>query len=326
MRAAVMKAFGEPGELHIAEVQDPVAGPGEVLIAVHAIGLNPADAYQVRGAFQIPPPAFPFSPGFEVAGVVAAIGGGVVGLGPGDRVLATTVYGAYAERLVVPSNSVAKVPDGVTLAQAAALPVAWGTAGVALHDRAAVQKGETVAVLGGAGAVGSAAIALARRAGAHVFASASNPRALQVQPDAVFSHRTGDVADQLLTLTEHRGVDIVIDMVGGHAGADALRALAWSGRLVVVGAASGELRPVEPFDLLTGNKGVLGVDFSTYIQRSPDRVAALTGEVMAAGAAGELRLQTPETVPIERSGEALAEVARFARPKTVLITPAGFGT
>ncbi len=247
MRAIVVGEFGPPEGLRVAKVPTPVPGPGEVLVTVHAAPVNYVDMLVVGGTYQFLPP-FPFIPGKGPAGVVTALGPGVTTLRVGDRVLAMAEVGGYAEAVAVAADQCHRLPAHMSFAEAASAAVVYDTSWVALRGRARLSPGESVLVLGASGGVGHAAVQLARALGAGcVLAGISRPeREAAVRAngaDAVIDLSRPDLRDslreQVYAETDGRGADIIIDPLGGTVFEAAIRALAWCGRLVVIGFAAG---------------------------------------------------------------------------------------
>ncbi len=306
MRALLCKAFGPVSSLEVAERPDPVAGPGEVLVRVQAAGLNYPDALMVQGKYQVRPEP-PFVPGMELAGVVEAAGAGVTAFRPGDPVMATVITGAFAERCAVPAERVLPRPAGLSPDLAAASLLTFGTTLHALTDRAGLQAGETVLVLGAAGGVGTAAVAIAHLLGARVIAAASSPARLEVcralGAEATVDYAREDLRLRVKELTGGRGVDVVYDPVGGALTEAALRSTAWGGRHLVIGFASGEI-PRLPLNLaLLNARSVLGVYWGDWTRHEPRRAAEELARIGAWLTEGRL-------APVVSARLALAEVPR----------------
>ena len=243
MIAALCESYGPPENLVLRELPDPAPGPGEVLVAPSRVALNFFDTLIIANKYQLKPPP-PFSPGGEFCGRVVALGEGVAGFAPGQRVAGCCSYGAARSRLVASAEDLALVPDSVSDDQAAGLFITYGTTLYALKQRAGLKPGETLAVLGASGGVGLAAVEVGRAMGAQVIACASSAEKLAFAREFGAHHgvdyATQDLKDALKHLTEGRGVDCVYDAIGGDFSEKALRALAWNGQLLVVGFATGE--------------------------------------------------------------------------------------
>ena len=242
MKAIVVREFGDPDVLRLEDVPDPSAGPGQVVVGIHATGVNPVETYIRKGAYARKP-ALPFTPGADAAGTIAAVGPGVEAFAVGDRVYITGTaagaYGAYAEMAACDMSQVYPLPDGVTFQQGAAVGVPYVTAYRALFQRAQARPGDTVLVHGGSGGVGTAAIQLARAAGMVVFATAGTDAGLELATaqgaSQVFNHRTTDYAQHILAATGGRGVDVILEMLANVNLNRDLGLLAARGRVVVIG-------------------------------------------------------------------------------------------
>src|SRR5580692_12224240 len=227
MKAVVCRAFGPPESLTLEDVPDPQPAEGQVLIDVYAAGLNFPDVLQIAGKYQFQPP-FPFTPGAEVAGVVAEIGPGVAGVAKGDRVMGMTGIGGMAERAVAAADSVNPIPKGMDFAEASGFELAYGTSYYALKQRGHLQPGETLLVLGASGGVGLAAVEIGKAFGARVIAAAGGAEKLAVASvrgaDELIDYREESIRDRVRALTGGKGADVVFDPVGGDAFDQALRA------------------------------------------------------------------------------------------------------
>jgi NADPH2:quinone reductase len=284
VRALLCSEFGPASSLRVAELPDPVPGPGQVVVRVEAAGLNYPDALMVEGRYQVRPPT-PFVPGMELAGTVESLGAGVADLRPGDPVMATTVGGAFAERCAVAAERVVRRPPALEPALAAASLLTFGTTLHALEDRARLRAGETLLVLGAAGGVGTAAVSLGKLLGARVVAAASSAEKLEVcralGADELVDTSREDLRERLRVATSGRGVDVVYDPVGGAWTETALRATGWGGRLLVIGFASGEI-PRLPLNLaLLNARSILGVYWGDWSQRFPAESAAGLARIAA---------------------------------------------
>ncbi len=291
MKALVCNAFGPIETLRVAE-QPPLApAPGHVVVDVKAAGLNFPDVLCVQGLYQFKPET-PFVPGQEGAGVVAAVGEGVDGLAVGDRVSFMGLTGAFAEQVMIPAPSAVKLPDGVSFETAAVLTMVYGTSYYALKDRANLQPGQTLAVLGAAGGVGLAAVELGKRMGARVIAAASTPEKLAAAEaagaDALINYAQDDLKAAIREHSEGKGADVVYDPVGGDYAEPALRAMNWNGRYLVVGFAAGEI-PKIPLNLtLLKSFQIVGVFFGAWMMRDPAAAAANMAQLHAWAAAGDI--------------------------------------
>lgn len=329
MRAVLSKAVGGPGTLVLEEIADPTPGKGEVVVDVRAVGINFPDTLIIEDRYQFRPQR-PFAPGGEVAGVVDAIGEGVVGVARGDRVIAVPGWGGLVERLAVPAASLVKIPDAMSFEQAAALIMTYGTSYYALKDRAALKSGETLLVLGAAGGVGAAAIELGKALGARVVAAASSDDKVQFALDLgadnglVYPSGPMDKAAQKTLAGEFKlaagrdGADVVYDAVGGDYAEPALRAMDWYGRYLVVGFPAGI--PSLPLNLtLLKSVSVVGVFWGAAVMRDPAAHAANMADLMRLYAEGRIRPRISRTFPLERAGEAIQALGdRSAMGKIVV--------
>lgn len=244
MKAVLCKAFGPAETLVVEELSSPEIKKNEVLLDVHAVGINFPDTLIIEGKYQFKPP-FPFSPGGEASGVVSAVGEKVSHFKVGDRVMALTGWGSCAEQVAVPAYNVLPMPDLMDFTTAAAFSMTYGTAIHALQQRGALQAGETLLVLGAAGGVGLAAVEIGKAMGARVIAAASSAEKLEVArqagADELINYQTEDIRERLKTLTKGQGVDVIIDPVGGDLFETVFRSMAWNGRMLVIGFASGTI-------------------------------------------------------------------------------------
>jgi len=325
MKAVLCERLEGPEGLVIADVAEPVAGPGEVVIAVKAVALNFFDTLITAGKYQTKP-ALPFSPGGEIAGVIVHAGQGVSPFAVGQRVMAYTGYGGARERVTVSAERVIALPDGVSFEAASGLVITYGTALHGLKDRGQVKPGETVVVLGAAGGAGLAAVEIAKVLGARVIAAASSDDKLAVcrAHGADELVNTGHVAgvalkDTLRDLTGGRGVDVVYDCVGGALAEPAIRALGWQGRYLVVGFASGEIPRLPLNLLLIKGTAAIGVFWGEAMARNPGALQADMASVLDAVTAGRLRPHVHTVLPFEqvRAGLALLQ-SRQSAGKVVL--------
>jgi NADPH:quinone reductase len=272
MKAVLCKSYGPPENLTLEEIADPQLKKGRVLIDVHSAGLNYPDTLQIAGKYQFQPP-FPFTPGSEVAGVVARTDEGVTGLQPGDRVMATCGIGGMAERVAVDAEVVDRIPDAMDFDTAAAFTIAYGTSYYALKQRAQLRLGETLLVLGAAGGVGLAAVEIGKAFGARVIAAASSGEKLEVArrhgADEAINYADGNLKDKIKELTAGNGADVIFDPVGGDLFDQSARAVNWNGRILVVGFASGTI-PKYPVNLaLLKGCQLVGVFWGAFRKHEP---------------------------------------------------------
>jgi NADPH2:quinone reductase len=312
MRAVLCKRFGPPESLVVEDVPSPVPGPGEVVVTVKAAGVNFPDVLIIQDKYQVKPP-LPFSPGSEVAGIVKAVGEGVTQARPGDRVIAFTTYGAFAEEVKTDAQRLHPLPEKMDFATASAFGLTYGTSDHALRDRGAVTAGETVLVLGAAGGVGIAAIEIAKALGARVIACASTNEKLAVcgehGADEGINYATEDLRERIKQLTGGRGPDVIYDPVGGPYTEAALRSIAWRGRLLVVGFAAGEI-PRIPLNLtLLKGCSIVGVYWGEFTKREPQQFADQLRQLGAWFAAGTIKPHISARFPLHRTAEALQMMA-----------------
>ena len=305
------------------ELPDPAPGPGQVLIDVQAAGVNFPDTLIIEGRYQFKPDP-PFVPGGEASGVVIAVGEGVDGIAAGDRVISVGTHGHFATRLVSDARTVVPFPDEMDPVTASGFVLTYLTSHYALRDRAGLQAGETLLVLGAAGGVGLATVEIGKAMGARVIAAASSPAKLAVcaehGADELLDYSSEDLKARLSELTDGRGVDVVYDPVGGVYSEQALRRMAWGGRFLVIGFAAGEI-PRIPLNLtLLKSCSIIGVFWGAFSMREPERNRALLEELFDWYREGKVRPLVSATYPLERAAEALREITeRRARGKIVLI-------
>ncbi|MFO0579237.1 MAG: NADPH:quinone oxidoreductase family protein [Polyangia bacterium] len=324
MRALLCKEFGPPSGLRVEEVPDPVAGEGEVVLRVHAAGVNFPDTLIIQNKYQFKPP-LPFAPGGEAAGVVESVGARVRHIRPGQRAVAFTGHGAFADKVVCPESAIVPIPEDLDPVVASAFLMTYGTTVHALVDRAALRAGETLLVLGASGGVGLAAIEIGKALGARVLAAASSPEKLSVcrehGADGLIDYERDKLKDRIKELTGGRGVDVVYDPVGGRFTEEALRCTAWRGRLLIIGFASGEI-PRIPANLpLLKGCSVVGVFWGDYARREPERLQADLATLFGWLREGMLRPRITGTYPLERGGEAIAALMERRVSGKLVIVP-----
>ncbi len=297
MRAAVVTALTGPGGVQVRDVDEPLAGPGQVLVDVHAAGVVFPDVLQTRGQYQLRPD-LPFVPGWEVAGVVRADGHG---LRSGDRVAALPTLGGFAPTVAVSADRVFRLPDRVPLVQGAALPLNTLTMHFALRRRARLVAGETVLVHGAGGGLGAAACQLARAYGARVLAVVSSPAKAEVARAAGADEvlPVEGFPEEVRRLTGGRGADVVVDPVGGDRSTDSLRSLAVEGRLLVLGFAGGALPTVRVDRLLPASSSVLGVASAEFWRTDPGLPARQWAELLPLVASGALLPPVGVELPLD---------------------------
>ncbi len=323
MRAVRCHELVGPAGLRVDEVADPSPGTGEVVIDVHAAGVNFPDVLVTYGKYQFKADP-PFVPGGEVAGVVRAVGDGVTGLAKGDRVCATMLSGAFAERVAVAAPMVAKLPASVSFEIGAALLLTYATTMHALVDRGRLQAGETLLVLGAAGGVGTAAIEVGKCLGARVIAAASTPEKLaycrEHGADAGIDYKSEDLKERAKALSPG-GVDVVYDAVGGNATEAALRAMAWGGRHLVIGFASGTIPKIAANLVLLKSCELVGVFWGAFAQRSPAENRAHVDRLISWLVEGRIKPHVDAVLPFDRAREALEKLERREVKGKIVLVP-----
>jgi NADPH:quinone reductase len=323
MKAILCKHFGPPGELELADIGFPEAAPGEAVVRIKATALNFFDTLIVAGKYQHKPP-FPFSPGSEFAGVVDSVGAGVADVSPGDRVIGNIGWGAAREAVAVKPQQLVKIPENLDFQRAAGLTVIYGTTLYALRDRAQLQAGETLVVLGAAGGTGLAAIELGKIMGARVIACASSDEKLAFArahgADETVNYSAENLRDALRRLGGEHGIDVVYDPVGGPYAEPALRAMAWLGRYLVVGFAAGDI-PKFPLNLvLLKSCDVRGVLWGAWVNREPQAQRALMTDITRWCTEGKLSAHVHAAYPLSETASALNAIAdRKVMGKIVLL-------
>lgn len=321
MQALICSELGPADQLSVQEAPDPQPGPGEIVLDVRAAGLNFPDTLIIEGKYQFRPD-LPFVPGGEASGVVSAVGAEVKGIAVGDEVIAMAVAGAFAEKWAVEANAVMPKPASLDFPQAAGFGLTYGTSLYALKQRAGLQPGETLLVLGAAGGVGSAAVDIGKAMGARVIAAASTDDKLayaaDLGADEGINYATEDFRERVRELTDGRGADVVYDPVGGELSESALRSMAWNGRFLVIGFAAGSI-PEIPLNLpLLKGVSITGVFWGAWTQRDPAASAANFGELFAMVEQGRLNPQVSAAYPLERYVEAFgALTGRKAMGKVI---------
>jgi NADPH2:quinone reductase len=310
----------------VESLPDLEPAAGQVLIATRAAAVNFPDLLVMSGKYQNLP-SFPFSPGKDAAGVVAAVGAGVKRLVPGQRVVAQLEHGGYASQVIAPEQWVHPIPDSITFVDAAAMGLVYQTAWFALVDRAGFKSGDSVLVTGAAGGVGLAAVQLVKTLGGRVLAGIGTAEKAKLVrdngADAVIDLAQPDprnsIRQQIYAANGGNGVDIALDIVGGDVFDGALRSLAWCGRIVVIGFAAARIPEIKANYLLVKNISALGLQWSDYRERTPDRVAEVQAKLMDLYEKGLIRPHVMQTFPLKAFAEALAIVeAGKAAGKVVL--------
>jgi NADPH:quinone reductase len=294
------------------ELPSPVLGAGQIRVQIKAASLNFPDLLIVQNKYQMKPP-LPFVPGTEFSGVVSEVGEGTKGFAVGQRVAAFGGLGAFATEVCIPATLAMPLSDAFTFEDAAAFICTYATSHHALIDRGALQTGETVLILGAAGGVGTAAIQIAKAAGARVIAAAGSDAKCAAckafGADATINYATQNLRDELKTLTEGRGPDVIYDPVGGDLTEPAFRSIAWRGRYLVIGFAQGGI-PALPLNLaLLKGASLVGVFWGEFAKREPSRNASMLGELAVWYAAGKIKPVLDRVLPLEQLPEAFARMA-----------------
>jgi NADPH:quinone reductase len=324
VKAILCQRFGSPDDLVLADVPDPVAGPGEVVAKVAAVALNFFDTLIIAGKYQTKPP-FPFSPGGEFAGVVESVGPGVREFAPGDRVMGYTNFNSARECTAVPASQIVKLPAALDFERAAALTITYGTAYYGLKHRAGLRPGETLLVLGASGGVGLAAVELGREMGARVVACASTDEKLAFArahgANETINYDREDLREALRRVGGEHGMNVVFDPVGGGYSEPAIRSLAWEGRHLVVGFAAGEI-PKLPLNLvLLKGCAVLGVFWGQWVRRDADDYKAAIATLAGWCAEGKLSCHIQEIYPLAEAAQAIKALAERKVMGKLLLRP-----
>lgn len=323
VRAVVCQEFAPIDQLVIEDRPDPEPGPGHVVVAVRAAGVNFVDGLFVQGKYQIKPP-LPFTPGGEVAGDVVSVGDGVGTVRVGDRVLAMPWLGGFASHVELAAGGVVPIPGDLTYGQAAALVQSYGTMLFALTRRTHIAAGEWVLVLGAGGGIGLAAIDVARHLGARVIAAASSDdklaAATKAGAEATIAYEHEDLKARARELSGG-GVHVVVDPVGDRFADAALRALTWMGRYLVIGFAGGEIPRLPANQVLLNNRSVIGIDWGAWTMRDPAGNQALLGELMALAGSGALTPVEPTEYPLDAVVQALTDLQDRKVAGKVVLAP-----
>lgn len=322
MKAVLCRTLGDPSVLTLEDVPPPQLGPAQVRVAVRACGINFPDVLMVAGKYQVQPP-MPFSPGAEFSGDVIAVRSDCARIKVGQRVLVTSGFGGMAEEACVPERTVVAIPDGLDYETAAGLLLAYGTSWHALRQRGSLAAGETLLVLGAAGGVGLAAVQIGKLMGARVIAAASTDEKLQLTrqhgADDTVNYSAASLRDSVRELTSGRGADVIFDPVGGKLFDDCLRAIAWRGRILVIGFAAGSIQSIPANLPLLKGSAVVGVFWGRFAELEPETHRRNTMELLSAVGDGRLRPHIGRVFPLEQAADALHMLAdRKATGKIVV--------
>ena len=330
MKAVLIREFGPVESLKIEEVADPVAAPGQVVIDVQATAANFVDLLVVAGTYQFLPER-PFVPGKLPTGIVCAVGEGVQHVAVGDRVLTLAEQGGYAQKAVAKATDCFRIPDNMPFVEAASMALAYDTAWFALCERGRAKAGETVLVLGATGAVGMAAVQLAKAYGLKVIAGISSAAkadgvtaaGADAWIDLSKENLRDSIREQVYALTDGQGADIVLDPLGGDIFDGAVRAMAWCGRLVIIGFAAGRIPTLKMNYVLVKNIEVSGIQVSDYRKRTPDKMAHCMAEIFRLYEEGKLVSSPARTYPLASAPEALSALQNRQAAARLVLLPNG---
>jgi NADPH:quinone reductase len=323
MKALVCHQFGLPNTLSIEDVPSPSVRGGEVKVRVRAVGVNFPDVLMVQGLYQLKPP-FPFSPGCEVCGEVIEVGAGVDNFKVGQEVIGVVNYGGMAEEVCVPSAMTLPKPTTFTDAQAATFPLVYGTSHIALAHRANLQAGETLLVLGAGGGVGLSAVELGKLMGATVIACASSDEKLALAQsygaDHLINYSTTPLRDAVKKLTQDKGVDVIYDPVGGDLFDEAVRVIAWEGRYLVIGFASGRIPELPANRVLLKNSSLVGVFWGAYALNKPQVMLKSFQTLVQWANEGKLKPHVGASFALEHGAQAIETLMNRQAMGKVVVT------
>jgi NADPH2:quinone reductase len=302
MKAIVCNSYGPPENLALEELDEPVAGDNQAVVDVYAASLNFPDTLQIQGKYQFQPP-MPFTPGSEVGGIIRSTGAGLQGFEPGDRVMATPSIGGMAEQVAVDAPGLRKIPDNMDFRTAASFAMVYTTSYHALKQRANLQPGETLLVLGASGGVGLTAVELGKLMGARVIAAASSDEKLEFvqrfKPDHTINYGDGELKEKVKALTDGRGADVIYDPVGGDLFDQCTRCINWNGRLLVVGFTSGRIPEYKANLALLKGSSMVGVFLGRFRKEEPEAYEQNFQQLLAMYAEGKLRPVVTQSFPME---------------------------
>ena len=324
MRAVVVDRMMEPTALCVREQKTPAITKDGVRISIRAAGCNFSDILMLKGEYQVKP-VLPFVPGGEVAGVVTEIGATVRTLSVGDRILSRCGLGGFAEEVVAPTTATYRIPDTMTFEAAAALPTVYPTSYAALVWRAPVMRGETLLVHAAAGGVGLSAVQIGKALGATVIATAGGPEKLEIArragADVLIDYREVDFVPRVLEETDGRGADVIYDSVGGDVTDRSLKCIAWNGRLLVIGFASGEIPDIKLNRVLLKNISIVGLHWSAYPEREPERIDECFKGLFEMAGEGRIEPLVSARYPLEEAGRALEALATRKTVGKIVLVP-----
>jgi NADPH:quinone reductase len=323
MKAWQVLDWCQPEQMSFADVFVPEPKDGEVRIQNRAAALNFFDILQIQGKYQTKPP-LPFTPGAEVAGVVDAVGPGVVGLTPGDRVMGSGLLGGFAEYTITPAAKTFRIPESMSFAEAAAMLIVYQTSYLALKIRVALKNGEWLLIHAGAGGVGSAAIQLGKAFGARIIATAGSADkinfCLAQGADFALNYRDSNWVEQVKQITEQHGADVIFDPVGGEVFDLSTKCIANEGRLVVVGFAGGRIPTIAANRILLKNMSVVGCFWGAHLEHHPGFLAKTQTELFALYSAGHIKPIVSQTWPLNEAMSALHALAERKTYGKVVLT------
>lgn len=324
MRAMVVEEWCEPRDMKLVELADPAPGAGEVVIDVRAIGCNFFDILIAQGKYQVRPP-LPFSPGGEVAGVIRAVGSGVANVQPGDRVFTTLGWGGYASAVVAPAAGVVRMPASMSFEHGASFGIIYQTSYFGLVHRAELRAGETLLVHAAAGGVGLAAVQIGRALGARVIATAGSTAKLAVArehgAEQAFDYSTPQWVEGVKQATGGRGADVIYDPVGGDVFELSTKCIAFGGRLLVIGFASGKIPSIELNRVLLKNISIVGLHWGAYRAHDPVKISESMNKLFGLYEQGLIRPVVSSVRPLRDAAEALEEIASRRSVGKVLLVP-----
>jgi NADPH2:quinone reductase len=324
MKALICSQYGPPENLSVQDMPDPQPAAGQVVVRVRAAGVNFPDALIVQNLYQFKPTP-PFSPGGEMAGEVLAVGAGVTRFKAGDKVIALTIWGGFAEQVLAQEDQLIAMPPGMSFEVAGSLLLTYGTCLHALRDRAGFEPGQTVLVLGAAGGIGIASIELAKALGARVIAAASSADKLATcrakRADDVINYREQNLRDEIKRITGGKGVDVVVDPVGGDYAEQALRSMAWRGRYLVVGFTDGQI-PRLPLNLvLLKGCAIVGVFWGDFIAREPQAAQTDLQDLVAMLGQGLIKPLISGRYSLQDAPKAILELSQRRAQGKLIVLP-----
>lgn len=324
MRAVVVERWQEPDRLSVSEIEEPEVRPGTLKVEVRAAGCNFFDILMVQGNYQVKP-AFPFVPGAEVAGVVREVGEGVGNFAVGDRVFGTPGLGGFAELAVMPAFGAYRLPEGMSFEEGAALPIIYPTSYAGLVHRAGLQSGEDLLVHAAAGGVGIAAVQIGKALGARVIATAGGAEkcrvALEQGADDAIDYASEDFVAKVMELTGGKGADVIYDSVGGDVFDKSLKCIAWNGRLLVIGFASGTIPSVKANRILLKNIAVVGLHWGAHAAKEPQKIPQVFEALIRLYEEGRIRPVIYKSYSLEELPEALAALGGRRTYGKVVVAP-----